>query len=190
MKQLGNPYWWGTFGQVATRSLLEQKRKQYPNQYTAKDFEGQLGKIVHDCVGLIKGYRWTNDGKLTYKANQDVDVSGMLKSCSKQGTINTMPDVPGTLVFMSGHVGVYIGNGEVIEAMGHAYGVVLTKLKNRPWTKWGQPDWIEYEVKEMTKEEQIKLIKEKAGLEDNTIQFLDSYRWGDQLIEKLANAMK
>ena len=175
---------------MATKQLLEQKRKQYPSQYTAKDFESQLGKRVHDCVGLIKGYRWTNDGKLTYKANQDVDVSGMLRSCTKQGDIRTMPDVPGTLVFMKGHVGVYIGNGDVIEAMGHAYGVVLTKLARRPWTMWGQPDWIEYEVKEMTREEAKKIVQEKTGLEDSTIQFLDSYIWREDLFKKLLNAMK
>lgn len=145
---------------------------------------------MHDCVGLIKGYRWTNDGKLTYKANQDVDVSGMLRSCTKQGDIKTMPEVAGTLVFMKGHVGVYIGNGEVIEAMGHAYGVVLTKLARRPWTMWGQPDWITYEGDIMTKEKAKEVIKEKAGLSDSTIQFLDNYRWGDELLIKLANAMK
>lgn len=42
----------------------------------------------------------------------------------------------------------------------------------------------------MTKEEQIKLIQEKAGLDDNTMQYLQFYRFGDALIEKLANAMK
>jgi N-acetylmuramoyl-L-alanine amidase len=46
------------------------------------------------------------------------------------------------------------------------------------------------EEKSMTKEEQIALIKEKAGLDDNTIQYLQFYRYGDALIEKLANAMK
>ena len=46
------------------------------------------------------------------------------------------------------------------------------------------------EDKQMTKEEQIDLIKEKAGLDDNTMQYLQFYRYGDALIEKLANAMK
>lgn len=54
--------------------------------------------------------------------------------------------------------------------------------------------WREFlnrlEDKPMTKEEQIKLIKEKAGLDDNTMQYLQFYRYGDALIEKLANAMK
>ena len=58
--------------------------------------------------------------------------------------MSTMPDIPGLLVFMPGHVGVYIGNGEVIEARGHAYGVVKTRLKNRNWTKWAFIEEISY----------------------------------------------
>ena len=27
---IGNPYWYGTFGQVGTQTLLDSKRKQYP----------------------------------------------------------------------------------------------------------------------------------------------------------------
>lgn len=42
----------------------------------------------------------------------------------------------------------------------------------------------------MTKEEQINLIKEKVGIDDNTIQYLQFYRYGDVLLEKLANALK
>ncbi len=96
------------------------------------------------------------------------------------------------LVFFPGHVGVYVGNGEVIEARGHAYGVVKTKLKARPWKQWGKLKWIEYveEEKEMSKEEQIKLIQEKCGFDNNTMQYLQFYRYGDALLEKLANALK
>jgi hypothetical protein len=31
--QIGRPYWYGTFGQVANETLLKQKRAQYPNYY-------------------------------------------------------------------------------------------------------------------------------------------------------------
>ena len=30
------------------------------------------------------------------------------------------------------------------EAMGHAYGVVKTRLENRGWACWGMPEWIDY----------------------------------------------
>lgn len=41
-------------------------------------------------------------------------------------------------------MGVYVGNGKVIEARGHKYGVVETNLAGRGWTKWGMLDWIDY----------------------------------------------
>ena len=44
--------------------------------------------------------------------------------------------------------------------------------------------------KELTKEEQKEIIKNKVGLDDNTIQYLDFYKYGNDLIRKLANALK
>ena len=146
--QLGRPYWWGCFGQRADGALYAQKKKQYPGYYTATDFSSQYGQKVHDCVGLIKGYLWCDspDGSPKYKMAQDVAVEGLYKKCSRKGDISTLPETPGVCVCMAnmGHVGVYIGNGEVVEAMGHAYGVVKTRLENRGWAYWGMPDWIEY----------------------------------------------
>ena len=146
--QLGRPYWWGCFGQLADGALYAQKKKQYPGYYTAADFPNQYGKKVHDCVGLIKGYLWCDspDGYPKYNAAQDVAVEGLYRKCIRKGDISTLPETPGVCVFMAnmGHVGVYIGNGEVVEAMGHAYGVVKTKLNGRGWAYWGMPEWIEY----------------------------------------------
>ena len=56
-----------------------------------------------------------------------------------------MPDTPGLAVWKAGHIGVYIGNGEVIEAMGTKYGVVKTQLEGRGWTHWLEVPGIEYE---------------------------------------------
>ena len=146
--QLGRPYWWGTFGQTANAALYAQKKAQYPAYYTAADFPNQYGQKVHDCVGLIKGYLWcdTPDGTPRYNAAQDVAVVGLYKKCSKSGAIGSIPETPGVCVFMAnmGHVGVYIGGGEVVEAMGHGYGVVKIKLAGRGWAYWGMPEWISY----------------------------------------------
>jgi hypothetical protein len=150
--QLGKPYWFGTFGQTSTELLYQSKKKQYPNYYTTTDFQSQYGQRVHDCIGLIKGYLWSDSPTSVPKYNpkQDVSVDGMLSRCKEFGKISTMPEIPGILVFSSQHVGVYIGSGYVIEARGHAYGVAKTKLSSRGWKHWGKCPWIEYVDDEKT----------------------------------------
>lgn len=152
-KMLGHPYWYGTYGNTSTRSLYTSKKKQYPAMYHWELTKNQLGTKVCDCVGLIKAYLWCKDfeSNPVYNKKQDVSANGMLAVCKKHGSIKSMPDVAGTLVFKQGHVGVYIGNGLVIEARGHAYGVVKTTLKSRGWQNWGWCPWIEYIVDEAPK---------------------------------------
>lgn len=146
--QLGKPYWYATFGNIATADLYAYKRKQYPDFYKSwNNFPEQYGQRVHDCVGLIKGYLWSDTliSVPAYNSSQDVSANGMRQKCKETGGILSMPDIIGLLVFMDGHVGVYIGNGEVIEARGHEYGVVKTKLKNRNWKWWGKCPFISYD---------------------------------------------
>ena len=149
--QLGLPYWYGTFGNIATEALYKQKAAQYPKYYKRSNYNQgwahQYGQRAHDCVGLIKGYLWsdTPTSKPKYNSAQDYSANGMRSVCKEQGKIATMPEIKGLLVFFDGHIGVYIGNGEVIEAKGHNDGVVKTKLKSRPWKYWGKCPFITYE---------------------------------------------
>lgn len=174
--QLGRPYWFGTFGQLATESLYQSKKKQYPNYYTAKDFQSQYGQKVHDCIGLIKGYLWSDTPTSIpkYNSSQDVSADGMLAKCKEKGSISTIPELPGVLVFSPRHVGIYIGNGYVIEARGHAYGVVKTKLSSRGWKSWGKCPWIEYiegdqPKKETSKENLVLAFQKAAKADDKTL---------------------
>lgn len=166
--QLGKPYWFGTFGQTATELLYKTKQRQYPNYYTANDYSSQYGQRVHDCVGLIKGYLWSDEPESTpkYRASQDASANDMLALCRESGKISTMPEIPGVLVFSHQHVGVYIGNGDVIEARGHAYGVVKTKLSSRGWKNWGKCPWIEYIEKNQQQKENLVLSFQKAAIAD------------------------
>ena len=147
--QLGRPYWYGTFGNIATTDLLNMKTGQYPAHYQKARmdrYKKQLGERVHDCVGLIKGYLWSDsaNSKPVYNSSQDVSANGMLLKCKERGRIYTLPEIPGILVFMPGHVGIYIGGGKVIEARGFNYGVVETDINSRPWENWGKCPWIKY----------------------------------------------
>lgn len=163
--QVGLPYWYGCYGQLACESLYQEKKKQYSSYYTATDFGSQYGKKVHDCSGLIKGYLWGNDDPTVavtnYVASQDVNAYTMYRQCSEKGTIDSFPKTNGLLVFRSSkgtesgisHVGVY-ADGYVYEAKGHSYGVTETKYSQSSWTFWGKHKDIDYgTVTEVGKEE-------------------------------------
>lgn len=155
--QLGLPYWYGTFGQIATEPLYKSKAKQYASTgYYAKwkDYPKQYGKRVHDCVGLVKGYMWSSSPTAVPKFNilQDKSASGMYSASKQKGAISDFPGHVGQLVYKSSvrtnakkihHVGVYIGDGYVIEAKGHEEGVVKTKFEGAGWTHWSQCPYIE-----------------------------------------------
>ena len=162
--QLGRPYWMGTFGQTASAALLAQKRRQLPVYYSADNFPSQYGQRVHDCIGLIKGYIWsdTPDSAPVYASGgcPDIDEGTMYARCREKGAISALPETPGVLVFFSGHVGVYEGDGWVIEARGHAWGVVRTRLRERPWNKWGMCPYITYEEDDLTGEQIYKALNE------------------------------
>ena len=147
VSKIGLPYWYGTFGQIATETLHRSKKQQYPSYYTASDFPSQYGKQVFDCIGLIKAYLWCDsidDTTPAYNSSEDWGADTTYARCVEKGAISTMPELPGALVFMSGHVGVYIGDGYVVEARGHNYGVVKTKLSARAWKTWGKHPLIDY----------------------------------------------
>ena len=60
------------------------------------------------------------------------------------GDISTMPEIPGLMLWKSGHAGVYIGGGYAIEAMGTRKGVVKTEVSDRGWQGWGKLPYINY----------------------------------------------
>ena len=143
----GAKYWYGTCWYKATENLLTRKAEQYPTHYTGgrmSTYRKHIaeGRMVCDCVGLIKGFFWTSNGTTDnkYRANNcpDTSANGMIALCDETWNIADMPDEPGLVVWMSGHIGVYVGGGEVIEARGYRYGVVRTKLHSRNWKKAGR----------------------------------------------------
>ena len=169
---LGHPYWYGCYGQISTKELYRVKKRQYPVQYQWPCPASQLNTRVFDCVGLIKGYLWSKsiNSNPVYDASQDVSANGMLAACKIKGKINTLPEVPGVLVFRTGHVAVYIGKGYVIEAKGHKWGVVKSKLKDRGFTHWGFCPWIKYDKKDNNKDNK-NYFKKYTG---NSVSLVDA----------------
>lgn len=155
----GWKYVWGTIGQVLTDSIIAQKQAQYPEEINKNLalIKSYVGKRTVDCVNLIKSYLWWDKKKndAVYDVKYDkyegtwMSADGAFNKATEKGDISTIPEISGICVRFPGHIGVYIGNGEVIEARGTKYGVVKTKLVDRPWTHWLKYPGIEYLAEEM-----------------------------------------
>lgn len=144
-------YVMGTFGQVLTKDLLAAKLQQLPDAigpYEDYIRANYLGVRTADCIGLIKGYSWydPDTGSINYGSNGMPDVSAdqIYAQASEKGSMATMPEIPGILVHAPGHIGIYIGGGYAIEAMGTKYGVVKTAVASRNWTGWCKNPYINY----------------------------------------------
>lgn len=143
-------YIWGTYGKVLTSSLLQNKLQQYPKEvgkyldYIQKNY---IGKRTADCVGLIKAFLWWDVDGPVYTAKTDLSANGMFEAAVMKGPVSELPEMPGVCLWKSGHVGVYVGDGRVIEAKGTKYGVIETPLKgwgSTKWTHWFFCPYIDY----------------------------------------------
>ena len=120
-----------------------------------------------DCVCLIKGilWGWSGNKNKAYGGAQyavngvpDVGTEEIINYCSGVSStfdVNTM--YPGELLWLSGHVGIYIGNGLAVECTPawddcvqfSCVGNIGAKpgYNCRSWAKHGRLPWIDYTVK-------------------------------------------
>lgn len=159
----------GMFGQPITKSIIEQKANQLPNWYNKSNRKESLYNLVgqgyfgFDCVCLIKAVLWGWNGDLTktnggavYGSNNvpDINADQMIESCIDVSTDFSNIQV-GEVVWISGHIGVYVGDGTVIECTPKwenrvQYTAVVNlgfeRGKARFWTKHGKLPYIQYET--------------------------------------------
>lgn len=146
-------YGWGGLMRILSEPYLSQLAKMYPDkypEYNMKKYRVLYNKTyLCDCVGLIKSYWFGGVGSPDYRADRDFNTNGMYAASSKKGKIETLPDTEGVGVYMPGHVGVYVGDGIVIECTTmYGGGVVQTKLTDRKWTHWFQIPFVKYTEKQ------------------------------------------
>lgn len=115
-----------------------------------------------DCVCLIKGvlWGWNGDASKTYggagyavNGVPDIGADTMITKCSGISTDFSKIEI-GEAVWLSGHIGVYIGDGLAVECTpAFENKVQITAVKNigtksgynsRTWTKHGKLPYIEY----------------------------------------------
>lgn len=159
------------------------------------------GTRQFDCCGLFKCFMWhdyhTKNASYYGKTQKDLSCEGLLAEAKEKGNISTIPEIPGVLVYMKGHMGIYIGNGKVIESTAAKYDGKKGRIyrtyfkgdgkgcdgKRATWTKWFKSPYLTYE-------KEVKPEPPKPS-SDNFLGSRGYIKLGDRgsNVEKIANFM-
>ena len=145
-------YIWGTAGEKWTA----EKQKELEKTTDANRAQGRqygskwIGHRVADCSGLFS-WAFRQLGGTIYHGSDTM----YRKYCVNKGELSKGKRTdrgtlkPGTAVFVwngssYSHVGLYAGDGIVIEAMSTLKGVTTTKVTAGKWTHWGEVTGVDY----------------------------------------------
>lgn len=162
-------YIWGQWGAVWTQAKQNQKvnymalnygsgwkssaaAKEDNYYYSALYGAKWIGKPVADCSGLFRKAFDTFGLSISHSSNRIWEgyctTKGKLLNGSRTDGLLLKP---GTAVFVhpSGknrtHIGLYVGNGLVVEASGTQAGVIKSSVTHKKWVEWGELKAVEYE---------------------------------------------
>ena len=185
---VGTEPWHYLYGSVRTHTTAARIAERWKNYYSSHGWSReaydnatsgmQPDDYATDCQGLLDAY-------LTFVQGEKTDVNAdynYRKWCTGKGKTSEIerPYELGEAVFMANsrgkmrHVGWVCGtdsDGEplVVEARGLNYGVVVTRLEDRPWTHRGlMTKKFDYKEKEpmATKFEVIKPMLKGDGVKE------------------------
>ena len=141
-------YIYGAYGQIWTQAAqdraTDEQTKKYGQQW--------VGKHVIDCSGVwylamkeLGSYMYHGSNTMwnKYTVNRGQLRSGKRtdgEELKVGSAIFTGNDGEGR-----NHVGIYIGDGKVLEAGGCQHGVILTAVTLRKWTWWAEMRYVNYE---------------------------------------------
>lgn len=177
------PWGWPANNKMIARATsngryAQQNKAWLPQANAIKD-----RGFLFDCIGLLKGILWGWSGDLGrtyggagYELHGFLDwgADTVIQKCREVSTdFSTI--VPGEAVWMDGHIGVYVGDGVVVESTPKWQGgVQRSTLANtagaqnlpgtagsRRWTKHGKLPWVDYSAAETKKEDDDMLTYEQ-----------------------------
>jgi len=146
-KNQGWGYVYSGQGELYTLALAQewgrQNRAGKSYDYYVNQCARWFGRVVADCSGLI--IQALRSRAPNY---EDQTANTLMERSTNKGAISSIPENPGVCVWRKGHIGIYIGNGKVIEAGGTNIGVVTSNLAtpatNKAWTDWGMLAGVDY----------------------------------------------
>jgi hypothetical protein len=147
-------YMYGNNGRTITEQFIQVKKIQYPDRYSddhIRELRKHIGKTGYDCSSITDLF-----------VGPDRSANGWLAASMETGPIMSIPETVGLTVHYNGHMGIYVGNGWVVEARGTWYGIVKTKLSDRPWKNWAKVPGVDYTEGDMV------YIKYNDGRETST----------------------
>ncbi|MCD8198377.1 MAG: phage tail tip lysozyme [Lachnospiraceae bacterium] len=159
-----------------------------------------------DCVCLIKGILWGWSGNsaktyggATYASNgvPDISADSMITKCSDISTTGWANMTPGEVCWLSGHIGIYIGDGLCVECTpSWDNKVQITAVKNigtksgynaRTWTKHGKLPYVDYSD-QATTSSSASSTSTSSSTKAAASSTADSKTIWDYLMGKIGNA--
>lgn len=150
---------WGYIYGKKHEQWTAQKQSQYAREY-AGDPDRQnsvryggkwVGHWVTDCSGLF-AYSFEQLGSSVPHGSNSI----WNKCCAARGLLEHGKRTdgqslkPGSAVFTSSgdkhnHIGLYVGNGTVIEAQGAEAGVTTSRITGAKWTHWAELTGVQFD---------------------------------------------
>ena len=177
-------YIWGAAGETWTQA----KQNAATREQTVKYGQQWVGKRVADCSGLFS-WAFKQLGGYMYHGSNTM----WSKYCTSKGALTNGKRSdgktlkPGSAVFKCKngtdyyHVGLYVGDGIVIEAQGTSTGVVTSNVNK--WTHWGELKGVSYDDNNI-----INDTVAYTELGQRTLKYTSPNTYGDD-VKKLQNRL-
>lgn len=159
--------------------------------------------ILCDCSGLIKGILWGYPDKGKYGSNGVPDSNAnniIARHCT--GVTSDMSKLrKGMVVWLSGHIGIYCGDGVVVESsprwengIQRTYPVgcpVANKhhLNQRKWNKCGYLKWVDYTTTSDLTQVARDVINGKYGNGKERIDKLTKKGYNYKEVQRVVNSL-
>lgn len=159
--------------------------------------------ILCDCSGLIKGILWGYPDKGKYASNgvPDTNANNMIATHCSGVTTDMSKLRKGMVVWLTGHIGIYCGDGVVVESSPRwENGIQRTypkgcpvpnnhHLNQRKWSKCGYLKWIDYSTTADLTQVAKDVIKGKYGNGKERIDNLTKAGYNYKEVQRVVNSL-